>query len=110
MDPLSQNRQIMQWCRQHGVQVGLRCGVTALASSVMPGEISIRLVCLHPMCTQMVAYSTLGTQWGGVGPDRHNPVLNHPVLQVSFSTRDATTLCVPCKVHSGGYKKCSYCS
>ncbi|KAF5843839.1 NADP-dependent oxidoreductase domain-containing protein [Dunaliella salina] len=30
---------------------------------------------------QVEAYSALGTQWGRVGPDHHNPVLSHPVLQ-----------------------------
>lgn len=49
IDPLAQNRQLMKFSQEEGIQVE--------------------------------AYSSLGTQWGLVGPDHHNPVLSHPVLQ-----------------------------
>ncbi|KAL6746302.1 NADP-dependent oxidoreductase domain-containing protein [Haematococcus lacustris] len=49
VDPLQQQQQLLEYCRQQGIQV--------------------------------VAYSTLGTQWGPTGPGGSNPVLTHPTLQ-----------------------------
>lgn len=56
----------------------------------------LRLCCA--VCLQMVAYSTLGTQWGLVGARQQNPVLNHPVLKVSSTHSPAAQnvcLCTP---------------
>jgi len=54
MDPLGQNRDVMEFCRQNGIQ--------------------------------MVAYSSLGTQWPTKAPAHQNPVLSHPSLQALATT------------------------
>ena len=42
---------------------------------------SLRVLC-QQRGVQLVAYSSLGTQWGLVGVNHTNPVLSHPAIQV----------------------------